>query len=157
MLGCEMVLLIGAGLFFDGIDLFLPGSLLPFLVRDHLAKALDVALLPSLTAVGLLLGALLAAYLGDHRGRKALYQFNLVVYAVGTLLCACAPTFLWLLIFRFISALGLGGESVVGSGMFPEFLPPQKRGVWCTFLSLITTLSFPVAAGLAAVVLPTLG
>jgi MFS family permease len=54
-------------------------------------------------------------------------MLTMLLYALGTALCAVAPN-LWVLgIFRFISALGIGGEWAAGAAMVAETVPEKRR------------------------------
>ena len=149
--------LIGAGMFFDGFDLLMIGGLMPFMIRSGFVTPARVPSLISYTAAGLLIGSLLAGYLGDRFGRKLLYQFNLILYGIASLACAAAPNYDFLLVARFISAIGMGGEIVSGYGFFGEFLPPSKRGSWGAIMALSTNVAYPIALAIAAVIVPTYG
>lgn len=153
----RLCLIIGAGMFFDGFDLLMIGIILPFLTKSSFATSAQTATLVSDTALGLLVGSLLAGWLGDHAGRKALYQFNLAIYALGTIACAFAPSFTWLLVLRLVASIGLGGEVVSGYGMFSEFVPAANRGRWAALLALTTNIGYPVAAAVGAVAIPAFG
>lgn len=60
---------------------------------------------------GLLIGALGFGWLADRFGRKRLFIATLVIYSVATVLAATAPSFEIFLLFRFITAVGVGAST----------------------------------------------
>ena len=54
-------------------------------------------------------------------------MLTMVLYAVGTALCALAPNIWVLALFRLIAALGIGGEWAAGAAMVAEVVPEKRR------------------------------
>src|SRR4029077_7868519 len=52
---------------------------------------------------------------------------TMLLYAVGTAACAFAPNIWVLMLFRFISSLGIGGEWAAGAAMVGEVIPEPRR------------------------------
>src|SRR3954468_20229470 len=65
--------------------------------------------------VGWALGGAFFGRLGDLLGRSRTLSLTILTYALFTGLCALATNWWMLLIFRFLAALGIGGEWAVGS------------------------------------------
>jgi len=70
--------LIGAGMFFDGYDLYVGASVLGSTVQSKFAVLAQVPQFISWTFVGMTIGAVIAGFLGDKYGRRFTYQFNLM-------------------------------------------------------------------------------
>ena len=64
----------------------------------------------------------------DRWGRKTVYQFNLLLFGVFTILGALAPSVFWLMVCRFIAGLGLGGEQPLAFAYAGEYSPKAIRG-----------------------------
>lgn len=62
----------------------------------------------------------------------------------------------WLIFFRFWVGLGLGGVPVSFT-LYMEFMPTKGRGVWLIWLEAFWTLGSCLEAGLAWLVLDSLG
>jgi MFS transporter, putative metabolite:H+ symporter len=149
--------LIGAGMFLDSFDIYLAGGVLGALVKSGWSTMqLNAAFLSS-TFIGMLLGAFTAGVLGDARGRKFTYQFNLAVFGLASLAGAFAPNMTWLIVCRFFMGLGLGAEIVVGYGSIGEFMPPAVRGKWSAYLSLITNSALFFSTFIGYLVIPNIG
>src|ERR1700744_1562876 len=88
--------LIGAGLFVDGFEIFLAGSILGALVQSGWSDLAHNARFISANFVGMLVGAWLAGLTGDRFGRKFAYQANLLIFGISALAAAAAPSMNWL-------------------------------------------------------------
>src|ERR1051325_5680626 len=114
--------LIGAGMFFDGYDLYVAGSVLAATVQTKFSTVPQNLQFISLTFVGMTLGALITGFLGDRYGRRFTYQVNLLVFGLASLVAAFAPNMDTLNLLRFVMGLGLGAEIVVGYSTLAEFV-----------------------------------
>ncbi len=77
---------------------------------------------------GMSVGASASGMLSDRYGRKAILLATLLVYSVATGLTALAWGFGELLVLRFVTGLGLGGELPVASTLVAEIAPSKQRG-----------------------------
>lgn len=77
--------------------------------------------------VGWALGGAFFGRLGDLLGRSRSLSLTILTYAVFTGLSFFAQTWWQLLIFRFLAALGIGGEWAVGSSLLSETWPKKWR------------------------------
>ncbi|OWJ79693.1 MULTISPECIES: MFS transporter [Haematobacter] len=153
----KILLLVGAGLFFDAFDIYLANSVLGAIVQDGWSTPEKNAAFLSATAFGMLIGAIMAGFLGDRYGRKFTYQFNLLIFGLSSLACAMMPTMEWLIAARFVTGIGLGAELVIGYGLLSEFVPPSHRGRWAALLSCIAQFGLFAATLMSWLVIPVLG
>lgn len=153
----RILMLVGAGLFFDAFDIYLANSVLGALVQDGWSTVDKNAAFLSATAFGMLLGSIMAGILGDRYGRKFTYQFNLLVFGLSSIACAFMPTMEWLIVARFVTGIGLGAELVIGYGLLSEFVPPSHRGRWAALLSCIAQFGLFAATLTSWIVIPSLG
>lgn len=77
--------------------------------------------------VGWALGGGFFGRIGDKLGRSRALSLTILTYALFTGLSYFAKTWWQLLIFRFIAALGIGGEWAVGSALLSETWPSRWR------------------------------
>ena len=82
--------LVGAGMFFDGYDLYVAGGVLAATIHTHFSTLHQNLQFLSLTFVGMTLGALITGFLGDRYGRRFTYQINLLVFGLASLAAAFA-------------------------------------------------------------------
>jgi putative MFS transporter len=149
--------LIGAGMFFDGVDIYLASSVLAATTQTGFSTPAQNIQFISLTLVGMTIGGLVTGFLGDRFGRRFTYQFNLLVFGLASLAAAFAQDMNQLIACRFVQGIGFGAEIVVGYSTLTEFVPPKTRGRWLAFMSFLVVAGFPVTALLGYLVIPTFG
>jgi len=120
---------------FDGLDMHLYTLVYaPFVAallgvsstRDP-AVGRHAAIIEAGLLVGWALGGGFFGRVGDRLGRSRTLSLTILTYALFTGL-SCAATQWWhLLIFRFLSALGIGGEWAVGASLLAETWPRRWR------------------------------
>ncbi|WP_158744439.1 MFS transporter [Acidisphaera sp. L21] len=149
--------LIGAGMFFDGFDIYLAAGVLGAMVRDGFSTVQNNAWFLSCTFLGMMIGAWVSGILGDRYGRRFSYQFNLALFGLASLAAAFAPSIMWLSGFRFIMGLGLGAEIVLGYATLSEFVPPATRGKAASIMHFCTNSALMVATFGGWLIIPYLG
>jgi MFS family permease len=77
--------------------------------------------------VGWALGGGFFGRIGDRIGRSRALSLTILTYATFTGLAYFSQTWWQLLIFRFVAALGIGGEWAVGASLLSETWPPRWR------------------------------
>jgi len=120
--------LIAAGYFVDVIDYTIFGSLVPFILKSGFASAAEAALIGSATIFGVALGTAAQGEFSDRFGRRFVYQFNLLLFGVFTILGAFAPSVTLLIVCRVIAGLGLGAEQPLAFAYAGEYAPKRIRG-----------------------------
>jgi MFS family permease len=84
-------------------------------------------LLTSVLLIGWAAGGVLFGLVCDRIGRTRTLLITMLLYALGTAACAFAPDIWWLLAFRIVASLGIGGEWAAGASMVAETVPEEKR------------------------------
>jgi MFS family permease len=85
----------------------------------------------SATLAGLFIGTLGQGEFTDRFGRKAVYQFNLLLFGLATIVAALPPIpsigfdpgLWWLIVFRFIAGVGFGAEQPLCFSYTAEYAP----------------------------------
>ena len=142
----------GMGFFTDAYDLFIIGVVLAILTPLWHLNALDVSLLGSTSLIAAALGSLIFGRLADRLGRKFVYGYELVVLAIGAIASALSPNVLFLLIFRFILGLGIGGDYPVSATLMSEYANRRDRGKLITMVFSMQGLGL-ILGPLVAIVL----
>ncbi|MFD3812025.1 MFS transporter [Rhodococcus sp. NPDC058639] len=138
------------GVFFDAIEQNTVGIAGPILKSEWGLGGAQIGLLNTATFTAVALGRILAGAVMDRLGRRTLLGANLIVFSIGSLICALAPTYEVLVGARFLVGLGLGGEIAVAVIMLSEFFSARHRG---TAVGLINV----AAAGLGNMLAPLFG
>ena len=123
------------GWLFDGLDSHLYTLVAaPFVAQLlHVASPSDPAVkeksawIQAAFLVGWALGGAFFGRIGDVLGRSRTLALTILTYAMFTGLSFLAGAWWHLLIFRFLAALGIGGEWAVGSSLLAETWPRQWR------------------------------
>ncbi|HEY0224098.1 MAG TPA: MFS transporter [Pseudolabrys sp.] len=149
--------LVGAGMFFDGYDLYVAGGVLASLIQTKFSTGPQNFTFVSMTFVGMTIGALLTGFLGDKFGRRFTYQINLLIFGLASLAAVLAQDMTQLTVCRFVQGLGLGAEIVVGYSTLTEFVPPKTRGRWLSFMAFLVVAGFPATALLSYLIIPAWG
>jgi putative MFS transporter len=149
--------LIGAGMFFDGYDLYVGTTVLGSTLQSGFSTLNQNAQFVSLTFLGMTLGSLITGFLGDRYGRRFTYQVNLLIFGIASLVAAFAPSMDTLNLLRFVMGLGLGAEIVVGYSTLTEFVPPRLRGRLLASMALLVVSGLPATALIGTLVIPTFG
>jgi putative MFS transporter len=149
--------LVGAGMFFDGYDLYVAGGVIASILQTKFGVGPQIPQFVSLTFVGMTLGALITGFVGDRYGRRFTYQINLLVFGLASLAAVFAQDMSQLIICRFVQGLGLGAEIVVGYSTLTEFVPPKSRGRWLSFMAFLVVAGFPATAIVGYLIIPTWG
>ena len=97
-----------------------------YLLMSSTTVGLLAALGPN--AFGAAIGALVGGRLGDLFGRKRIYQYDLLVYALGTLLIVFSFNLPMLLIGTFIVGVAVGADVPTSLALIGEFSPSKARG-----------------------------
>lgn len=153
----RIMLLIGIGMFFDGFDIYLAGTVIGVTLKTGFSTLQQNAVFVSATFVGMMLGSFATGFLGDRYGRRFTYQFNLLMFGLASLAAALSPNMTFLIACRFIMGVGLGAENVVGYSTMTEFVPARSRGKWLGFTTVCVVMGLPIALLVASIIIPAFG
>jgi putative MFS transporter len=130
----KAVLVTGAAWTFVAMEILLVGFVAPIFTAKWGLDGRMQGLVNSAALAGSLCGSLVLGRLADRIGRRAIFQYAILWYAVFTAGTALAWGPWSVMTFRFLAGLGLGGLLVVDPSMLAEYLPPQRRGRLLVFL-----------------------
>lgn len=147
----------GIGWMFDAMDVILISFLLVPIGREFALDATRTGLVASAGFVGMFLGAAISGRLADRYGRRIVFSSTLVIFSIGAVLSAIAPTFETLLLARVVAGLGLGGELPVAATLVSEFSPRAQRGRMIVLLESFWAYGTLLAGVVAITVLPAYG
>jgi inositol transporter-like SP family MFS transporter len=105
-------------------------------------------------AIGCALGAFLGGWLGDKLGRKRIYQYDLLVYAVGILCIAFAVNKEMLFLGTMVVGLAVGADVPTSLALVGEFAPAKARGkllgftqvAWCLGPTVVLWLALALSS-----------
>jgi MFS transporter, PHS family, inorganic phosphate transporter len=125
----RIVLIAGMGFFTDAYDLFIIGVVIKLLGPEWHIGALGASLLGATALVSAAIGSAVFGRIADVFGRKYIYGFEVLVLGFGAVASAFSPNIWWLIAFRFILGLGIGGDYPVSATIASEFAGKKTRGL----------------------------
>jgi MFS family permease len=147
----------GLGWMLDAMDVMLYSMVLAHLMRDLGMSKAEGGLLNSLTLLASAIGGLAFGFLADRVGRTRALMASILVYSVASGACGLSQTIVQLAICRFILGLGMGGEWTTGAALIAETWPPEHRAKALGLMQSTWAIGEMIAAGVVALVLPSLG
>jgi MFS transporter, putative metabolite:H+ symporter len=145
------------GIMFDAMDFALFGAALPPIAREFGLGPAQSGLLATVGLIGAFVGALFWGTFSDYIGRRTAFQATVGIFALFTGLMAVTWNVGSLIVFRFLSNFGLGGEVPVTTTLASEFSPGRIRGALTGNILAAFPVGLIVAALLSLLIIPTLG
>ncbi len=146
----------GLGMLFDSLDVGLLGFVIAALFVSWRISATAAGLLGSMTLIGMALGSAVAGLYADRIGRKKTFLITLLIYSIASGVSAFAASVGFLILMRFITGLGLGGELPVATTFVLESSPPELRGRRTALLETYWAFGSITAALIGYLVIPAL-
>ena len=122
----------------DGMDIALMGFIAPALKTAWGVSTQQLGVVISAALIGLTLGAMVAGPLADRFGRRVIIIGSVFFFGIWTLVTAFSQTPEQLMLFRFLTGLGLGAAMPNVGTLVAEYSPERKRAflitvVFCGF------------------------
>jgi len=137
------------GGFAIGTTEFATMSLVPYMAKGLGIDAPTAGHVISAYALGVVVGAPLLAVAAAKLSRRTLLVLLMAGFALFNLLSAAAPTYHWLLVFRFLSGLPHGAyfgiAALVAASLVPDNKRSQAVGRMMLGLTVATILGVPLA------------
>ncbi|MDR1358062.1 MAG: MFS transporter [Coriobacteriales bacterium] len=153
----KVVLISGLGLMFDAMDQGMVSGVIASIGLDWKLDSLQLSFLGSSGVLGMMLGAIISGLAADRWGRRTVVLVTLLVFSVGSALCGMASNFELLLLFRFLTGVGLGGELPVVTTMVSEFSSLKNRGRNVVLVESFWAWGWILAALVAYLAIPLYG
>lgn len=113
--------------FCDGLDTGIIGFIAPALLDDWGISKPDLAPVLSAALVGMSIGAIISGPLSDKFGRKGVIVMTTFLFSIFTVLCGFASNTQELMIYRFITGIGLGAAMPNISTIVSEYMPLKRK------------------------------
>jgi AAHS family 4-hydroxybenzoate transporter-like MFS transporter len=141
----------------DGFDLQAIAFTGPVIARQWGIEATALGVIFSAALVGMTLGALFIGMLGDRFGRKVAVGLSAALFGVFTLATARAESYNELLLYRFLTGLGVGGAIPSVTTLTAEYVPARLRIRLIAVMSIGIPLGGVLSGLLAAQMIPVWG
>ncbi|REC93000.1 MFS transporter [Pantoea ananatis] len=122
----------------DGMDIAIMGFIAPSLKASWNVTNHQLGVVISAALIGLALGAMIAGPLADRFGRRLMIIFSVLFFGLWTLVTALSHSIEQMILFRFLTGLGLGAAMPNVSTLVAEYAPERRRSfiitvVFCGF------------------------
>jgi SHS family lactate transporter-like MFS transporter len=141
----------------DAFDFFLLTFVIVPMAGDFGTSIAELSYAITLTLAMRPVGAFIFGLLGDRFGRRMPLMIDIIFYSLMELLTAFSPNYTWLLIFRALYGIGLGGEWGLGASLAMETLPTAARGLFSGILQQGYAFGYLLAAVVYWIVFPFFG
>ncbi|MBR4504536.1 MAG: MFS transporter [Candidatus Methanomethylophilaceae archaeon] len=152
-----ILLIIGIGWMFDAMDQGMVSGVLTAIGNDWGLSAYEKSWLMSSGTFGMILGAALSGNIADRWGRRKVITITLLLYSIGSALCGLCTEYWMLIVCRFITGFGLGGELPTASAYITEMSPARCRGRNVVLLESFWAWGWIAANLVAFLVIPPYG
>ncbi len=153
----EILMMSWAGWVFDFYDLILFSFLLIPIGHELQLSNLDLSYILGASLAATAVGGVLFGILSDRYGRKAVLQWTILTYSIGTFLCGMSSSVESLLFFRIITGLGVGGEWATGQTYVGEIFHAKVRGRYGAFMQTGAPIGIVLASIIGGFVAPLIG
>ncbi|HXC61399.1 MAG TPA: MFS transporter, partial [Nitrospiria bacterium] len=153
--GYQWLVLIVAwlGWVFDSMDSTIYAVVLQPALHELLGPAASIegiewygGLIFSIFLIGWALGGVLFGIMADYVGRTKTLIFTILIYSIFTGAAALSDNWWHLAVYRFLTALGIGGEWAAGAALVAETWPEEKRAKAAGVLQSAWAAGFLIAA-----------
>ncbi len=153
----RVAVLCAAVVFMDGFDAQAIGYVAPTLSKAWSLKPGELGPVFAAGLFGLMLGALAFSPLADRIGRKPVIIFCTLWFGVTSLLTVTAESTTSLLVWRFVTGLGLGGAMPNPIALTCEYAPQRSRATMIMVMFIGFSLGSAVGGAIAAQLVPSYG
>ena len=153
----RVAVLCAAVVFMDGFDAQAIGYVAPTLSKAWSLKPGELGPVFAAGLFGLMLGALAFSPLADRIGRKPVIIFCTLWFGVTSLLTVTAESTTSLLVWRFVTGLGLGGAMPNPIALTCEYAPQRSRATMIMVMFIGFSLGSAVGGAIAAQLAPSYG
>jgi EmrB/QacA subfamily drug resistance transporter len=146
----SILLVLFVGVLMGALDIAIVGPALPALRAEFGVDERAISWTFNIYVLFNLMGTPIMAKLSDRLGRRLVYVADILLFALGSLVVALAPTFEVLLVGRALQAFGAGGIFPVASAVIGDTLPPEKRGRALGLIGAVFGIAFLLGPFIAA-------
>ncbi|MEM0132442.1 MFS transporter [Acidiplasma sp.] len=147
--------IIAIGYFFTFYDVTDIGFAMPAIAPQfHLTGSESLFLALSIGLIGYVIGSFIIGYLSDRYGRYPMLILTMALMALGSFGDAASLNLDMLIIFRFITGLGLGADLNLIPAYIGEFAPADRRGHLAQITFFLGILGQAVTPFVALAIVP---
>jgi MFS family permease len=146
-----------SGYMLDAMDVLLYVFAVNTLRAEFALNNAQAGFVSSVTLICSAVGGIVCGVLADRIGRMRTLVYTILLYSLASGGTALSTGYYSLLFWRGLVGLGLGGQWSAGAVLVAETWPEKHRAKAIGFMQSGWALGYLLAAGVTALVLPTLG
>ena len=145
--------LASGGTFIDGFCVASLGVALPLLKREFTINPTLLGLIGSALVLGSVLGAGVGGLAADRLGRKKAFLLDMLILALGSLLCAFASGPIFVIVGQFVLGIGIGIDFPTSASYTSEILPKAIRSRMTVATIALQSVGMTIAVLVALAIL----
>ena len=153
----KMRLIICTAWFFDAFDSITIAYVLPPIIGLWHLNPQQIGSLIGIGFAGQLIGAIVFGWIAERWGRRRSMLATLLIFSLGALACAGAPSYMILFWLRFVQGIGLGGEIPLMAAYVNEFAHARDRGRFSVSVQVLFSVGLLAVALVSVYVVPHWG
>lgn len=153
----KILLMSWAGWVFDFYDLILYTFLMIPIKEELNLTNVEISYILGSSLAATAAGGIMFGFLSDLYGRKKVLMWTIFTYSIGTFFSGLATSLPFLLFFRIITGLGVGGEWGTGQTYIGETFPPKMRGRFGAFMQTGAPVGIALASIVGGYITPLIG
>ncbi|HXQ53952.1 MAG TPA: MFS transporter [Stellaceae bacterium] len=153
----KMRLIISTAWFFDAFDSLVIAYVLPSLIGMWKLTPQQIGSLIAVGFAGQLVGSIGAGWIAERWGRLQTMVVTLLIFTLGSLVCAFAWSYDSMWWIRFVQGIGLGGEVPLMAAYVNEFAKAHRRGQFSLGMQCLFAIGLTIVALVGVWAVPHLG
>jgi len=145
---------IGIGYLLAFFDITNVGFGLPIIVKTFHIASQSAAIPITTSLLGYIVGAYVNSTYADLKGRRTAIVSATVLFTLGSLASAVTFSWSWLIVWRFITGMGIGAEIAAISAYMGEVAPATIRGRYTGWANVFAFSGFAVVPFVALALVP---
>jgi len=137
-------------MFVSMISMNVVGTSMPIIMADIGGTQATFTWVVMATSLASAISTPIWGKLSDLTNKKTLVQISLVVFSVGTMLAGTASDPTWLIAFRVIQGIGVGGLGALNQIILADIVSPRERGKYMGIMGAVmavATVGGPLIGG----------
>ncbi|GKT03899.1 MFS transporter [Furfurilactobacillus entadae] len=149
----QILVCIGLTTFMADLDASIVNVALPR-INQALATTMRISeLIISSYLITICVFLLFSGKLGDTFGKANLFKIGMIIFTLGSLFCGLSTTITWLLVARFVQAVGAAMTMSTNNGIITEIFPTSERGQALGWIGSFVALGMITGPGIGGVLL----
>ena len=153
----KVLLATAFGTFVDAMEVSMMGLILAELKLEWNISEENLAVVPSCTSLGMMIGAVGFGKISDVYGRRLAFQCSLFMVSLFGLLSSFAQNVSTFACLRFFLGIGYGGNILSSTALLAEFMPKKERGFYVMLMGIGYGIGSVTMAGMAQGLMPIIG